>query len=499
MWMTWKTAVMDLPFGGAKGGVIVDPKSLSADEKERLTRRLAQGLREDVGPMCDIPAPDMGTDPQTMSWFMDAYSVLEGETTPGVVTGKPPVIGGSYGREEAPGRSVAIVTREACEYYGWDIAETTVAVQGFGSVGASAARLLEEWGATVVAVSDVTGAAYDPDGLDTQAIPSHEEEPEAVAAHADRVIPNDELLTLDVDVLIPAALGNVITTANAEDIGANLIVEGANGPTTSAADRVLLEREVPVVPDILANAGGVTVSYFEWLQDINRRAWEPERVNDELEREMVSAWNAVERNAEEYEVPWREVLRTRQFWVMYAMFVAISGANLLLAANLIPFADTLGLAALVATVPPTLLPIADGIGRLSVGGISDRIGHERSMVATFSLCGVGLVALTGMGELGSAVGFLGAVALAALFEGTQYTLFPSVVGDYYGEEHSSTNYAPLYSAKTVGGLFGGALAGWLVTATGWTTVFLIGGALAIAAGLGALFLRPPDDATGTPS
>jgi glutamate dehydrogenase (NAD(P)+) len=306
MWMTWKTAVMDLPFGGAKGGVIVDPKSLSADEKERLTRRLARGLREDVGPMCDIPAPDMGTDPQTMSWFMDAYSVLEGETTPGVVTGKPPVIGGSHGREEAPGRSVAIITREACEYYGWDLGETTVAVQGFGSVGASAARLLEEWGATVVAVSDVTGAAYDPDGLNTQAIPSHDEIPEAVAAHADRVIPNDELLTLDVDVVIPAALGNVITTANAEAIDANLVVEGANGPTTTAADRVLRDREIPVVPDILANAGGVTVSYFEWLQDINRRTWEPERVNDELEREMVSAWNAVEHNAEEHGVPWRE-------------------------------------------------------------------------------------------------------------------------------------------------------------------------------------------------
>ena len=240
-----------------------------------------------------------------MSWFMDAYSVLEGETTPGVVTGKPPVIGGSHGREEAPGRSVAIITREACEYYGWDLGETTVAVQGFGSVGASAARLLEEWGATVVAVSDVTGAAYDPDGLNTQAIPSHDEQPEAVAAYAEEVISNDELLTLDVDVVIPAVLGNVITTANAEAIDAGFVVEGANGPTT-AADRVLRERDIPVVPDILANAGGVTVSYFEWLQDINRRAWEPDCVNDELEREMVSAWNAVERTVEQYGVSWRD-------------------------------------------------------------------------------------------------------------------------------------------------------------------------------------------------
>jgi len=306
MWMTWKTAVMDLPFGGAKGGVVVDPKSLSAGEKERLTRRLAQELRDSVGPMHDIPAPDMGTDAGTMGWFMDAYSVLEGETIPGVVTGKPPVIGGSYGREEAPGRSVAIVTREACDYYDQPLSETTVAVQGFGSVGASAARLLDEWGATVVAVSDVTGAAYDPDGLDTRTIPSHDEQPEAVAAHAEGTIPNDELLTLDVDVVIPAALGNVITTANVDDIDAGLVIEGANGPTTTAADEILRERGVPVVPDILANAGGVTVSYFEWLQDINRRAWELDRVNDELEREMVSAWNAVERKAEQYGVSWRD-------------------------------------------------------------------------------------------------------------------------------------------------------------------------------------------------
>ena len=306
MWMTWKTAVMDLPFGGAKGGVVVDPKSLSAGEKERLTRRLAQELRDSVGPMHDIPAPDMGTDAQTMGWFMDAYSVLEGETIPGVVTGKPPVIGGSYGRDEAPGRSVAIITREACEYYEWDLSETTVAVQGFGSVGASAARLLDKWGATVVAVSDVTGAAYDPDGLDTRAIPSHDEEPEAVAAHAEQTIPNDELLTLDVDVVIPAALGNVITAANVDEISADLIVEGANGPTTTAADAALRERDVPVVPDVLANAGGVTVSYFEWLQDINRRAWELDRVNDELEQEMVSAWNAVKAEVERRDVSWRD-------------------------------------------------------------------------------------------------------------------------------------------------------------------------------------------------
>ncbi|KYH27101.1 NAD-specific glutamate dehydrogenase A [Halalkalicoccus paucihalophilus] len=306
MWMTWKTAVMDLPFGGAKGGVVVDPKELSEAETERLTRRFAQELRDTVGPMHDIPAPDMGTDAETMGWFMDAYSVLQGETTPGVVTGKPPVIGGSHGREEAPGRSVAIVAREACEYHGLPLEEATVAVQGYGSVGANAARLLDSWGATVVAVSDVNGAAYDPAGLDTTAIPTHEEEPEAVTRIAERTIENEELLELDVDVLVPAAVGNVITASNADAIAANLVVEGANGPTTATADSILRERGIPVIPDILANAGGVTVSYFEWLQDINRRSWSHDRVNEELETEMLRAWNAVADRVDERGLAWRD-------------------------------------------------------------------------------------------------------------------------------------------------------------------------------------------------
>ncbi|HMB51087.1 MAG TPA: glutamate dehydrogenase GdhB, partial [Natronoarchaeum rubrum] len=306
MWMTWKCAVMDLPFGGAKGGIAVDPKSLSAEEKERLTRRFAEEIREVIGPTIDIPAPDMGTDQQTMAWLMDAYSMQQGETIPGVVTGKPPVIGGSEGRQEAPGRSVAIVTERICDHYDRPLEETTVAVQGYGSVGANAARLLDEWGATIVAVSDVNGAMYDPTGIDTQAVPSHDEEPEAVTEHADTVIPNDELLTLDVDVLIPAALGNVITEANADAIAADIVVEGANGPTTSTADAILADRGVHVVPDILANAGGVTVSYFEWLQDINRRSWSLERVNDELETEMRAAWRAVRDEYEKRDVTWRE-------------------------------------------------------------------------------------------------------------------------------------------------------------------------------------------------
>ncbi|WP_101297607.1 glutamate dehydrogenase GdhB [Halegenticoccus soli] len=307
MWMTWKCAVMDIPFGGGKGGVVVDPKTLSDGEKERLTRRFAEELRDVIGPMRDIPAPDMGTDPQTMAWFMDAYSMQEGETIPGVVTGKPPVIGGSRGREEAPGRSVGIVAREAIDYYGWELEETTVAVQGFGSVGANAARYLDDRGATVVAVSDVDGAVYDPDGLDTRDVEGHDERPGMVSGYdAPETLSNEELLLLDVDVLVPAAVGNVLTAANANDVRARMIVEGANGPTTTGADAIFEERGIRVIPDILANAGGVTVSYFEWLQDINRRAWSLERVNDELETEMLKAWNAVRDVVEERGVTWRD-------------------------------------------------------------------------------------------------------------------------------------------------------------------------------------------------
>jgi glutamate dehydrogenase (NAD(P)+) len=222
------------------------------------------------------------------------------------VTGKPTGIGGSEGRAEAPGRSVAIVSREALEYYDIAVGDATVAVQGFGSVGANAARILDDWGATVVAVSDVTGAAYDPTGLATRSIPSHNEQPEAVAIHADETIGTEALLELDVDLLVPAAIGNVITADNAADIRADLIVEGANGPVSAPADSILAERNVPVVPDILANAGGVTVSYFEWLQDINRRSWSLSRVNEELEEIMLTAWEAVRRERDRREVTWRE-------------------------------------------------------------------------------------------------------------------------------------------------------------------------------------------------
>jgi glutamate dehydrogenase (NAD(P)+) len=307
MWMTWKCAVMDLPFGGAKGGIAVNPKALSNDEKERLTRRFAEELRDVIGPTVDIPAPDMGTDPQTMAWLMDAYSMQEGETIPGVVTGKPPVVGGSKGRDEAPGRSVAIITREAIDYYDKDIDEASVAIQGYGSVGANAARLLDDWGADVIAVSDVNGGVYDPEGLDTHSIPAHDQEPEAVMGHdAPDTVSNEELLELDVDVVIPAAIGNVLTEGNADDVQADVVVEGANGPTTSTADEILAERGIPVIPDILANAGGVTVSYFEWLQDINRRKWSLDRVREELEAEMLTAWREVREEVDNRGVTWRD-------------------------------------------------------------------------------------------------------------------------------------------------------------------------------------------------
>lgn len=307
MWMTLKCAVMDIPFGGAKGGIQVNPKDLSEDEKERLTRRFTHELREVIGPNRDIPAPDMGTNHQTMAWIMDSYSTALNQTTPGIVTGKPFEIGGSKGRAEAPGRSVALVTELACDYYDMPLEDQTVAVQGFGAVGANAARLLDEWGATVVAVSDVKGAAYNPDGLDTGSIPTHEEQPEQVTNHGTDTLTNEELLELDVDILIPAAIGNVLTEENADDVQANLIVEGANGPTTTAADDIFADNNIPVVPDILANAGGVTVSYYEWVQDLERRKWSLERVHDELKDDVDDAWTHVKLEFErDEELTWRQ-------------------------------------------------------------------------------------------------------------------------------------------------------------------------------------------------
>ncbi len=238
---------------------------------------------------------------------MDAYRMQQGETTPSVVTGKPPVIGGSKGHEEAPGRSVAIITHEVIDYLDRDLSETTIAVQGYGSVGANAARALDDWGANVVSVSDVNGVIYDPTGLDTHAVPSYDEDPNAVTTYdAPTQLDTHEVLELDVDVLVPAAIGGVLTEDNADDVQADIIVEGANGPTTKEADTIFEEREIPVIPDILANAGGVTVSYFEWLQDINRRQWDLERVHRELEDQMLSSWEEIRKIHEEKDVTFRE-------------------------------------------------------------------------------------------------------------------------------------------------------------------------------------------------
>ena len=229
----------------------------------------------------------------------------------------------------------------------------------------------------------------------------------------------------------------------------------------------------------------------DWLNEAeDATAAKDSSSTEESREERSNASNSAIKTTQQY--TWREVIQTWQFWLMYVMFIGISGANLMLAANLVPFADNLGLATIVATVSATILPIADGLGRLGTGGISDRIGRERSMLVTFTLCGIGLFLLVGLGRIGSTIGFLGAIVIAAGFEGTQYTLFPSVVGDYFGEKNSSTNYAILYSAKMVGGIFGGVAVSWLISTTGWTTVFLLGGVLAVIAGFGAILLRPPN-------
>jgi glutamate dehydrogenase (NAD(P)+) len=293
-WMTWKTALVDLPYGGAKGGIAVDPTDMSRHERESLTRRYTEGIRRMIGPEMDVPAPDVNTDPQTMAWLMDTYSMYEGYTVPEVVTGKPVEVGGTPGRVEATGRGVAIVTERVFDYLDKDLTEATVAIQGFGNVGSFAARFLDERGASVVAVSDVSGGRYDPAGLDVGRLMSRAEAGDLLADGDDvqgTALSNEELLTLDVDVLIPAAIENAITPAIAEALSADVVVEAANGPTTSAADGILRERDVPVVPDILANAGGVIVSYLEWVQNSQEYAWSLEQVNAELERRLATAFD----------------------------------------------------------------------------------------------------------------------------------------------------------------------------------------------------------------
>jgi len=306
-WMTWKCAVVGVPFGGAKGGVRCNPKEMSAGEIERLTRRYTANLIDVFGPDRDIPAPDMNTNAQIMAWILDTYSMHSRRTENAVVTGKPILLGGSAGRKEATGRGVMTVTLAAMERKGMRADQSTVAVQGFGNVGSIAALLLSEQGCKVVAVSDISGGYYNADGLDVQAMIDYSEANKGSLEgyqNAD-VITNDELLSLDVDVLVPAAKEDQITKKNAGDIKARIISEGANGPTTPAADDILNSNGVVVIPDILANAGGVTVSYFEWVQDRQGYFWTIDRVNRRLDRSMRQAFDNVYEAAEQYDVSLR--------------------------------------------------------------------------------------------------------------------------------------------------------------------------------------------------
>ena len=296
--MTWKNALIDVPFGGAKGGVQCDPRTMSDGENQRLSRRFTSMISYVIGVNRDIPAPDMGTNAQTMAWMMDAYGQKNGYT-PGIVTGKPVELGGSPGREEATGRGVVIATQEAAKRRGIDFGGARVAIQGFGNVGFWATAIAAEDGATIVAVSDVEGGVHNGNGLDLDALGRHRGESKTVADFegGDRVT-NEELLELECDILIPAAIEGVITSDNADDIKAEMVVEAANGPITPTADATLNERGVVVVPDILANAGGVTVSYFEWVQNIQQFRWELDQVNSELYKRMARATDAVFTRAE---------------------------------------------------------------------------------------------------------------------------------------------------------------------------------------------------------
>jgi glutamate dehydrogenase (NAD(P)+) len=293
-WMTWKCAVVNIPFGGAKGGVICDPSTMSNAELERITRRYTSAIIETLGPDSDVPAPDVNTNERMMAWIMDTYSMHKRHTVTAVVTGKPIEMGGSLGRREATGRGCMIVTREALRKLRMPIAGTRVAVQGFGNVGSIAAQLMEELGLTVVAVSDKSGAVYNPKGLRIKEVQEHVKKHRFLSEYKEAEhIGNHELLTVDCDVLVPAALENVITSQNARDVKARIICEGANGPTTANADKILEENGVFVIPDILANAGGVTVSYFEWVQDRGGYFWDEETVNQRLERIMVQSFDEV--------------------------------------------------------------------------------------------------------------------------------------------------------------------------------------------------------------
>ncbi|HEY6224339.1 MAG TPA: Glu/Leu/Phe/Val dehydrogenase [Gemmatimonadales bacterium] len=302
-WMTWKCAVVNIPFGGAKGGVVCDPSTMSMAELERVTRRYTSGIIETLGPDSDVPAPDVNTNERVMAWIMDTYSMHKRHTVTAVVTGKPVEMGGSLGRREATGRGCMFVTREALAKVGLPMQQARVAVQGFGNVGSLAADFLAKEGATIVAVSDKSGGLANPKGFDVADLLAWVREHRQLAGYprGDK-ISNEELLTIDCDVLLPAALENVITSKNARKIKAKVICEGANGPTTAGADKILEEKGVFVIPDILANAGGVTVSYFEWVQDRGGYFWDEDTVNRRLEAIVTRSFHEVVGLSERHKV-----------------------------------------------------------------------------------------------------------------------------------------------------------------------------------------------------
>ncbi len=306
-WMTWKCAVVDIPYGGAKGGVACNPREMSAGEIERLMRAYTTAMLDVFGPDQDIPAPDMGTGPREMAWLMDEYSKANGKTVHGVVTGKPLVLGGSLGRTEATGRGVTITALAGMEKIRLNPYKATAVVQGFGNVGSNAAALLQERGVTIVAVSDVSGGYYNPKGINIQEAIAYRNKNNGILAHYPNAesIPPDDIFSLPVDVLVPAAKEDVITRKNAGSIQAKMIVEGANGPTSAMADDIINEKGIMVVPDILANAGGVTVSYFEWVQNRIGYKWPLDRINRRTDRIMKDSFNKVYETAQQYNVSLR--------------------------------------------------------------------------------------------------------------------------------------------------------------------------------------------------
>ncbi len=291
--MTWKTALVDIPYGGGKGGISVNPSTLSELELERLSRRFFRAINPIIGVNRDIPAPDVNTNPQIMAWFMDEYGMINGHT-PGIVTGKPIELGGSLGRNAATGKGTAIIARETANLLNMDLEGASVVIQGFGNVGSFAGRFLNEMGSKIIAVSDVNGGLYDPEGLDITSLVDYNNNNGTIKGFSQGdLVSNEDILNIECDFLIPAALGGVIHKMNVEKLNCRVIIEAANGPVTPPADDILFKKGVYVVPDILTNAGGVTVSYFEWVQNLQQFQWTEEEVNDKLENKMVAAFNEV--------------------------------------------------------------------------------------------------------------------------------------------------------------------------------------------------------------